>query len=345
MKRRIIVFALLASMLLTLTACTKTDDTAASSSDVVLGEYKNLEVTLLDLTVTEQDVMREMYATLVDYATDVTDETHTTIQQYDVANVDFEGLLDGVAFDGGTSTDYDMVVGASGFIDGFDEGLLGVAVGDTVSLDLTFPEDYSEATLAGQAVVFNVTVNSLKEITDDVVAANTDYTTLADYTAYYTDYLNEQAESSIETQKENDLLDQIVASSTITTDHSAEITEYVDYYTSYYESYATNYYSIDLETFLNYMYGMTTEEFTAELTSNRETSLKYMDVLLAIADKEGLEITDDEYNEGADEMMRTYSYDTIEALEEAYTKEAIIDSLLCDKAMQIVLDNCVVVEN
>ncbi len=344
MKRRIIVFALLASMLFTLTACGKTDD-AADDSGVVLGEYKGLEVTLLDLSVTDQDVLIEMYDSLADYATDVTDESHNTVQLYDVVNIDFEGLLDGVAFNNGSATDYDMVVGASRFIDGFDDGLLGVAVGDTVALNLTFPEDYSEATLAGQDVVFNVTVNSLKEITDDVVASNTDYTTLAAYQDYYTEYLNEQAASSIESQKENDLLDQIVANSTITTDHTADITEYVDYYTSYYESYATNYYGVDLETFLTYMYGMTTEDFTAELTSNRETSLKYQDVLLAIADKEGLEITDDEYNEGADEMMRTYSYETIEELETAYTKDAIIDSLLCDKAMQVVLDNCVVVEN
>ncbi len=320
-----------------------TDDSTAAS-DVVLGNYKNLEVTVENYEVSEQDILDKMYETLVDYAVEAADG-HTVIQPFDVANIDFEGLLNGVAFDGGTAAGYNMVVGASGFIEGFDEGLLGVGVGETVALNLTFPDDYTEPTLAGQEVVFNVTVNSLKVITDEVVAANTEYTSLDAYKSYYTEYLTKQVADSIEVQKENDLLDLVVENSVITADHTEEIAAYVESYISYYESYASENYGVDLDTFLYYMYGMTTEGFTAQLTSDRAASLQYKDVLLAIAEAEGLEITDDEYNEKVDEMMREYGYETAEELETAYTKEALEESFLCDEAMQLVKDNAIITEN
>ena len=83
----------------------------------------------------------------------------SVVESGDTVNIDFEGKKDGVAFDGGTSQGYNLTIGSGSFIDGFEDGLIGVNVGDTVDLNLTFPEGYQNADLAGQDVVFTVTVN------------------------------------------------------------------------------------------------------------------------------------------------------------------------------------------
>lgn len=111
--------------------------------------------------------------------------TEGTVEEGDTANIDYEGKLHGEAFEGGTAKEYGSEIGSGTFIPGFEDGLVGVKIGDTVDLPLTFPENYTEE-LAGKDVVFTVTVNSVKrmpELTDDLVNQITDgeYTDVASY--------------------------------------------------------------------------------------------------------------------------------------------------------------------
>ena len=130
------------------------------SDYVQLGEYKGIEVTAQDTTVTDEDVETELQSQ-VENATPIYEEiTEGTVADGDVVNIDYEGTLDGVAFDGGTDTDFNLTIGSGQFIDGFEDGLIGKNIGDTVELNLTFPEDYTvNSDLAGQDVVFTVTIN------------------------------------------------------------------------------------------------------------------------------------------------------------------------------------------
>src|SRR5665648_744326 len=110
------------------------------------------------------------------------------IENGDIANIDFEGKLDGVAFEGGTSKAYDLNVGAGQFIPGFEEGLIGVETGKTVDVNVTFPKDYASKELAGKPVVFTVKVNSISrpvtpEYNLDFVKANSKFTTIEEYEA------------------------------------------------------------------------------------------------------------------------------------------------------------------
>lgn len=133
----------------------------------------------------------------------------TVVENGDVANIDYEGLLDGEAFDGGTAQDYDLEIGSGSFIDGFEDGLIGAEVGKETDLNLTFPEDYGNSDLAGKEVVFKVTVNAIKEkqditydtLTDEYVTYLSDklgasYETVNDLTSDIRTYLEEQANSS-----------------------------------------------------------------------------------------------------------------------------------------------------
>ena len=191
MKRKVIA-ALLLGMAITVTGCsgntTKDTDTtteatsettaeSASESEtaseaaerpdykaldyVKLGDYKGLEVTLASTDVTDEEVEQQVETNLNN--NDKSEELKEgTVENGDVANIDYEGKLNGKAFDGGTAEGYDLTIGSGSFIDGFEDGLIGKKIGDTVDLNLTFPEDYSSTDLAGKEVVFTVKINSVK---------------------------------------------------------------------------------------------------------------------------------------------------------------------------------------
>ena len=165
-----------------------TESTALKDMDVdkyvTLGEYKGLAVSVDTVEVDEDE-----WDTLVNnvYYGNITAENggimDRAVETGDTVNIDYEGTKDGVAFDGGTAQGYDLTIGSGTFIPGFEDGLVGVKIGDTVDLPLTFPENYTEE-LAGKDVVFTVTVNSVKrmpELTDDLVNQITDgeYTDVA----------------------------------------------------------------------------------------------------------------------------------------------------------------------
>lgn len=164
MKRFLSLTLVIFSLLTLLTACGKTSNVLFVNTDfdkvMTLAEYKGLE---LD---TSSDDFKELFDNTV--ASDVKsnslymEKTEGTVSEGDIANIDFVGKKDGVAFDGGTGASYDLEIGSGSFIPGFESGLIGVKIGDTVDLNLTFPKDYGKEELNGQDVVFTVTVNSVQ---------------------------------------------------------------------------------------------------------------------------------------------------------------------------------------
>lgn len=123
---------------------------------VDLGDYKGIELTKSITKVTDDEVTNEMESKAVELT-----GSDVTVEDGDTAIIDFVGKLNGVAFDGGTASNYELEIGSGSFIDGFEDGLIGVKKGDTVDLNLTFPESYPSTELAGKDVVFTVTVNGV----------------------------------------------------------------------------------------------------------------------------------------------------------------------------------------
>ena len=165
MKRKICVAAAAFASSLFLTACGSKEYLKDIKAEkyVTLGTYTGIEATVNKLEVPEGAVDSYIYDNYLAPKAEKVPVTGRAVQEGDVANIDFVGYHDDVAFEGGTGADFDLTIGSGRFIEGFEEGLIGANIGDTRSLNLTFPDPYTNPELAGEDVVFEVTVNSISE--------------------------------------------------------------------------------------------------------------------------------------------------------------------------------------
>lgn len=307
---------------------------------ITVGKYKGVEVTALDLVVTDAEVDLEFYLSLKEH---VIDTDRKEVKKYDLANIDFIGKKDGVAFDGGTTEGYDLFIGSGNFIPGFEDGLIGVAVGGTVELPLTFPETYGNADLAGQDVVFTVTVNSIKElpeVTDAFIAEKTAFDTIDAYKKEIRKSLQSSYDATIDSQFETDVMAALIADATFHMDLSQEITAYAANMKSIYESYA-GMYGVSLDVYISAMFGMSLSAFNTELPKSAEQLVKRYYVMLAVADAENMTISDAEYEEYARQLMAEYGYQTLETFEVDYPRKNLENSLLYDRATNFVMENAI----
>lgn len=341
MKKKLLLAVMLLCGAMALAACGG-KDTVDETANVVLGQYKGLEVNVLDRTVADEDAIIEAKLALVDYAEDVTDRTDVRID--DVANIDFVGKVDGVAFSGGSSTGEELLIGSNSYITGFEEGLIGANVGDTVDVNVTFPTTYTNTELAGKDAVFTVTINSLKmlpeEITDTFVATYTDYDTYEALVQSCRESLASTLQTYYERYKQSELFTMIAESSTFNIDLTQSTEDYVTYMKSMYEYYA-NALGYEYDVYIYLATGMTSAQFDVQLQVAGEYYTKEQYICEAIIDAEGWTVTDDEYLDLADELMRDEGYETLEALEAVQTKETTIYNYLYQKAIDLVMDTAI----
>jgi trigger factor len=313
------------------------------SEFITLGEYKGIEVTVEKLEVSEEDIDAAIEADLQANATEE-EVTDRAVETGDIVNIDYEGLKDDVAFEGGTAQAYDLTIGSNSFIPGFEEKLIGAKIGDKLKLDLTFPADYSAAELAGQAVVFNVTINSIKksvipELTEDYVKANTEYETIEAYREGSRATLQAENEETMKNNKINSVLTAIIDNS--------EIASYpqtlIDYYAFEMKDYYTQYAAMFGMGFADFLAasGLNEESFATEQKSYAESRAAQELALNAIIKAEKMELTDAEYTDGIAKILTDYGYKTEEELFKTATKEQIKESLIWEKAVTFVTEQAV----
>ena len=318
-----------------------------ASDYVTLGEYKGLEITRETAEVTDDEVNSQVESD-IQMAGALETITEGTVEEGDIANIDYEGKKDDVAFDGGTAKGYDLEIGSNTFIDGFESGLIGVAIGDTVDLNLTFPENYGSEELAGEDVVFTVTVNEVQrmpELTDDLVNTITEgeYTDTESYLASVREELMATKESSLESSMQSELLTMVANNSTVN-DYPQELLDYgVANMREYYEMYASMY-GMEFADFISTYLGMTEDEFNEQALLAVKESVGQDMYVKAIAEAEGLELSDEEYQQGAQELVDSYGYESIEAMEEAYGKTLLETTILQKVVLNFLLDNANITE-
>ncbi|MCD8104108.1 MAG: trigger factor [Lachnospiraceae bacterium] len=312
---------------------------------VVLGEYKGIVVQMEELAeVTDEDVLAEA-EDLISYSDAVEWVTEGTVQDGDTVDITYVGTMDGEEFDGG-SGDYELEIGSGSFIDGFEEGLIGVEVGETVDLDLTFPEDYYYTDLAGQDVVFTVTVNSLMsvpELTDDVVntATSGEYTDVDSYLEYIRSYLEEDLQSAWDDEVLSAIYEQLAATSEITA-YPQELLDYsVNEWTSYYEYYASIF-SMEMEDFVEAYFGITLDEFTEELEAAVQLNVQQELILMAVAETEEMEISEEEYQEGLERYAEYYGFESVDEVGAYYSESELNLYFLLDKVYDFLQENAVI---
>ncbi len=313
--------------------------TYTASDYVVLGEYTGLTVQVEVTEVTDEDVLAEAQD-MISYSDAVETLTEGTVQEGDTVDISYVGKMDGEEFDGG-SGDYELEIGSGTFIDGFEEGLIGVEVGETVDLELTFPEDYYEE-LAGQDVVFTVTVNGIlyvPELSDEVVEIATDgeYTDVDSYLAYIREYLEEDADYYYESDVQEAIYAAVAAGSEIT-EYPQDLVDYsMDEAISYYEYYAALF-SMEYEDFIEAYFG-SVETFETELEEAVKDGVKQELVLMAIAEAEELDLTDEEYEAGLEQYASDYGYDSGEDMEAEYGETEMRRYILLDKVFEFLVEN------
>ena len=282
---------------------------------VTLNDYKNMKVEVYKPQTQDQDIEQYIDSELLKgYIKD------RAVADGDVANIDYEGKKDGVAFEGGTASGFDLEIGSGSFIPGFEEKLIGVMPGETVDLDLTFPEGYHEPSLAGQPVVFTVTVNGIAESISYADATDADLARLglsyeskeALWDAAKAE-VEKSAEEAFEASKTSAILNQILSESTIKEIPEYLVEEQMQGFEIYMESMSQMYYGMNFEKYLQDVEQRSLEDFEAEIRPDCETTVKQYLISEALARAEKLDITDELVREYAAEDITGYDGYTVDS--------------------------------
>ncbi len=290
---------------------------------VKLGDYKNLSVTLDDAEVSDEEIEEALKEALFSKKTTKT-ITDRPVENGDTVNIDYEGKKDGVAFDGGTASGYDLEIGSGTFIPGFEEGLIGAKVGETKDLNLTFPESYHSADLAGQDVVFTVKINSIKadvypELTDELAKElDSKVSGAKEYRENLENNLKKVKEESALTDAYSELLSKVRDSSEIAS--GKDIPEWMmeENKKAQKESFerSLEMYGMDLKTYLDQQ-GMTEESFDDTLEAYAETVAKEQLLIYALAKAENITISEADIEAQYEKDAKTYGYNSAEEFKEA----------------------------
>lgn len=277
---------------------------------VTLGDYKKMKVTATRPKVDEEGIEDYINSRLL-----VGTITNRPVKKGDVADIDYVGKKDGVAFEGGTASGYKLSIGSGGFIPGFEDGLVGVNVGETVDLNLTFPDNYRNAEMAGQEVVFTVTVNSIEgsaeyaTVTPEEMAEmGLPYKTKEEVWEAGKRAMEENAEETYTANARSAVVRKVVEESTVQSIPEYLVEEEAQNYNRYIESIAKSMYNMDLETFVTSAYGVTMEQYNSQMNEMFTDTIKQYLVMEAVARAEKMEITEEMIVEKADEEAAEYGY-------------------------------------
>lgn len=358
MKKKLFMLALAGTLVVSATACgkkdndttagtevqtesqtdaIKTDETEAVGANredyvpvselntddyVTLMDYKNMVIEVEKVEVTDEIIKNYINQNVLDKVP-VTDKV---AENGDTVTIDFVGKKDGEAFEGGTGTDYPLTLGSNSFIPGFEEKLVGVKPGETVDLDLTFPKDYFSAELAGQDVVFTVTVKNIlvngdyDTISDEKIAEMLDGKTKDDIWAEAKQVVEEDADNSYESSIANAIIEQLMENCTVSSIPDFLVEEEVVAYNNFLEQISNAYYGCDLETYITTYYNLSMDEYTEQINDMANETVKQYLIMEAISRKEGFVVTEEELMEKAKEEAATYGYESAEQVLEATGK-------------------------
>ena len=305
-------------------------NSADLSKAVKLADYKNITVD------TSSKEFEEMYNGVI--LSDIQNNQLYTvkkegkIEEGDIANIDYEGKKNGVAFEGGTAKGYDLEIGSNSFIDGFEEGLIGVSIGDTVDLNLTFPKNYQSAELAGQAVVFTVKVNSAKTMSG--VGPEEIYEELGFKS------VKEYEKNVKDTATKNYLYNEIIENSKVNSYPEADAKFLKEQIISMFETQLTGY-GMTLDSYMT-QNNMTKDSFDKYVLENEVYPMMDETIALyAILDKENETVTKEDIDNKINEIIKEQGDSSVTAAQlKEYYGEFYFETMVArDKALEIAKEN------
>lgn len=302
---------------------------------VELGEYTNLKVKKEKVKVTKEEVKNRIDALLNEYAELV--EKDGSVEDGDIAVIDFAGFKDGVAFDGGTAENYSLTIGSKTFIPGFEEAVIGMEKGSEKDIELTFPEDYMSEELKGQKVVFKVKVNEIKkrvvptldkDFFDDLAMEGV--TTKEELEHEITHELEHQKEHELEHEYEEKCLDK--AANNMKIEMAEELVD--DEVEHMYKEFMERMKMQGITEEMYYQYTKSSkEDITKQMRDDASKRIKYRYLLKKIIKVEKIKVTDKEAKDRLKEMASMYQVD-----EETILKEVSLENIKFDLMYQKALD-------
>lgn len=311
---------------------------------ITIGEYKGIELQNTVDVVTDEDVEAQIENEMKSRAEEVTDKNET-VQTGDLVTIDFVGTKDGEVFDGGSGNNYDLTIGEGGMIDGFEDGIIGMKKGETKELPLTFPEDYFAEEMAGQDVVFKITLQNFRrapELTDEWAAKNTDFATAEEYKQNCRSELEKNAEEYAKYQMYSDAWNAVLQSSEIIEFPEEEIENSIAEFKRQVEVYATQA-NMELEEFVESQ-GYTEESFEAECRQYAEYKVKQNLIVQGIMDAEGLSLDDKECLAIQDELIKNYGVKDLADLIDQYGQVSVDESIGLIRVERFIVDQAKVTE-
>ena len=312
------------------------------SKYVTIGEYKGLTLDNTVEVVTDDAVEGRLEQELQNKAEEVTDGS---VQNGDVVTINYVGTKDGVAFDGGTANNYELTIGSGTFIDGFEDGIIGMKKGETKDLDLTFPEDYASSDLAGQEVTFKVTLQSFKrapELTDEWAAKNTDCKTADDYKKEIRKTLESEAKTNARNTLRETAWNTVLSSSEVKEYPQEDLDTAKTEFKTLYENYAKQG-DMTLEDFVKAQ-GISMDDFEEQSNQYAEYKVKQNLIVQGIMDAENMTLEDEKSLSIQDELIKAYDAKDLAALVDQYGQIAVDESIGLLRVEDFILDNATVEE-
>ncbi len=306
-------------------------------------DYTGIELTKMSSDVTQEALLEAVNADLAEYGKE-TEITDRGAKYGDILDINFKGFESGVAFDGGTAENYEMVLGEAGFIDGFEEQLVGHKVGEEFTIDVTFPENYSEP-LAGKPAQFEIKINSITEktsveLTDEFAEKNFRCETVNDYLLQKYQEVHASNLSEVDNARKSLAYSIIFENATI---KELPLDRY-DLYATQVENdikSTAEMYGMSLEDFVA-QNGMTMDDFNSYVKEQATAIVEQELIAYSIANNEGLlkDVTKTDFNKYLAELAASYGT-TPENFASSYPTDMIWNSLVLELAIEYVIDNSV----
>ena len=316
--------------------------TCITKPEVEVKDYKGMEVEKTVKEVTDEDIDRELKK-LQEKAVRIVTVDDRAAETGDTVTIDFEGFKDGVAFDGGKAEDFELELGSGQFIPGFEEAVVGHSIGEQFEINVTFPEEYQVADLAGAPAVFKINLKAiskkeLPEIDDDLISETSEFDTLEEFKADARKKLEEANEKRADNEVENALFDKLVDNMT------AEIPEVM------FENRANEMVNelaqrlqpqgISLDMYMQYT-GQTAEQLKATYMDQATRQVKLRLALEQVVKNEGIEATEEEITKELEGIAETYKL-TVDQVKMYISEEDVAKDVAVGKAVEFIKENAVI---
>lgn len=316
----------------------------AVKPEVTLGGYKGIEVEKIDTAATEEEITAE-----VDKERDNNSRTITVedrgVQKGDMTVIDFEGFVDGTAFDGGKGTDYPLTIGSGAFIPGFEEQLVGAEVGRETEVNVTFPEEYHAKELAGKPAVFKCTVKEIKvkelpEADDEFAKDVSEFDTMEEYRADLKKKIEERKAADARAKKEDAVIEKIIEGAQMEIPEAMIETQAENLVDDFAQRLMMQ--GMSLEQYAQYT-GATVESMTSQMKPQAKKRIESRLVLEAVAAAENIEISEDEMEAEMNRMAERYKMepDKLKELLSEDEKKNMRQDLSIQKAIELVTEAAV----